>query len=194
MSSRDKILAEIKNANLNIAPFIHQEELFEFKSSVRFDDKVAQFESVVKNIGGAVIHYDKSRSIVDYLSDLNLMDKRIIHVKQQEEINLSLDEFYNTQVVIVNGEIGVAENGAIWVNETNMGNRLLPYACETLIIILNSKNIVDNLHQAYNQIAIDKTGYGVFIAGPSKTADIEQSLVIGAHGPLSFYVLLKNEL
>ncbi len=36
-------------------------------------------------------------------------------------------------------------------------------------------------------------GFATFIAGPSKTADIEQSLVLGAHGPISLIVFLLDE-
>ncbi len=46
------------------------------------------------------------------------------------------------------------------------------------------------MHEAMLEIENFNEGYGVFISGPSKTADIEQSLVIGAQGPLSLTVFL----
>jgi len=88
--------------------------------------------------------------------------------------------------------MAIAENGAIWVTEKNMGNRILPFSCEQLILVIEETNIVNNMHEAYNLLNVAEDGYGVFIAGPSKTADIEQSLVIGAHGRISFKVFIIN--
>ena len=102
------------------------------------------------------------------------------------------EELYDTEIAVFKGGIAVAENGAIWITEKSMGNRILPFSYEQLIVVIEEKNIVNNMHEAYDKIKIAEDGYGVFIAGPSKTADIEQSLVIGAHGPLSFLVFIIN--
>jgi L-lactate dehydrogenase complex protein LldG len=94
-------------------------------------------------------------------------------------------------LAILRARIGVAENGAMWVSEREMQHRVLPFITQHLILILDREGLVGTMHQAYRRIDIAETGFGVFIAGPSKTADIEQSLVIGAHGPRSLVVCLQ---
>ena len=91
---------------------------------------------------------------------------------------------------IINGQFAVAENGAIWVTELPSIHRSLPFITQHLVIVLPVSQIVDNMHQAYERINFGAPGFGVFISGPSKTADIEQSLVIGAHGARSLDVML----
>ncbi len=86
--------------------------------------------------------------------------------------------------------MGVAENGSVWLKENEMLNRLLPFICQHLVIVLATASIVASMHEAYEKIAGTDTGYHLFLAGPSKTADIEQSLVIGAHGARSLLVYL----
>ena len=85
----------------------------------------------------------------------------------------------------IKGTVAVAENGAVWVYESQMKNRLLPFICQHLVLVIDKKDIVATMHDAYDKINVGDEGFGVFIAGPSKTADIEQSLVIGAHGARS---------
>lgn len=93
-------------------------------------------------------------------------------------------------LAILRAHLGVAENGAIWLREQDMGFRVLPFINQHLFLILEKASILNNMHEAYARIQVDEEGFGVFVAGPSKTADIEQSLVIGAQGPRSLTVFL----
>lgn len=93
-------------------------------------------------------------------------------------------------ILILEGSFGVAENGAIWLNDVQMPMRVLPFITKHLVLVLKKDKIVTFMHQAYQKLASEYTEFGVFISGPSKTADIEQSLVIGAHGAMSLSVFL----
>jgi L-lactate dehydrogenase complex protein LldG len=104
----------------------------------------------------------------------------------------SLEKLDQIDTVLLEGQFGVAENGAIWLDETNFPNRLIPFIAWKVFLILNSEQIVEDMHQAYHRIQSIYTGFGVFISGPSKTADIEQSLVYGAHGPVSLTVIMHS--
>ena len=91
---------------------------------------------------------------------------------------------------IAESKLGVAENGCLWFDENILKQRISSFACQHTLLIIDHKNLVPTMHQAYQKLKIEETGYGVFIAGPSKTADIEQSLVIGAQGSISNTIIL----
>lgn len=93
---------------------------------------------------------------------------------------------------VCRGTFGVAENAAVWVDERQIGHRAAPFLAQHLAIVLDRNAIVPNMHEAYARLSVSEPGFGVFIAGPSKTADIEQALVIGAHGPRSLTVVLTD--
>lgn len=93
-------------------------------------------------------------------------------------------------LAIIRAELGVAENGAVWVSTKSVHPRILPFICEHLVVLLEKSSIRSNMHEAYKEIDLRSIGFGVFIAGPSKTADIEQSLVIGAQGARSHTICL----
>lgn len=98
-------------------------------------------------------------------------------------------ELERTDVGVVRGEIGVAENGCVWIPQT-MKERAVCFISEHLVIILPRQSIVSNMHEAYERIAFTAYGFGSFISGPSKTADIEQALVYGAQAARSVTVML----
>ncbi len=93
-------------------------------------------------------------------------------------------------VLVCPGAFGVAENGAVWLAESGMGSRAAPFLAQHLVLALDHSAIVPDMHAACDRLETFGEGYGAFVAGPSKTADIEQTLVIGAHGPRSVLVLL----
>lgn len=99
----------------------------------------------------------------------------------------------DVEVAVVRGFVGVAENAAIWLTEKAVVKRVLPFIAQHLVIVLDEKDLVPTMHEAYARLDVRESNYGVFVAGPSKTADIEQSLVIGAHGPRSLTVVLINQ-
>ena len=92
-------------------------------------------------------------------------------------------------LAVLPARLAVVENGACWVAEADMGHRALPFSTEHLVLVVERSTLVETMHEAYAQVQCDGS-FGVFIAGPSKTADIEQSLVIGAQGPRSLAVVL----
>lgn len=105
-------------------------------------------------------------------------------------------ELADVDLFVCEAEFGVAENGAVWLPEYLVRVRAAPFIAQHLAVLLEEGMLVANMHDAYERIRVNRPvgaephGYGVFVAGPSKTADIEQSLVVGAHGPRSLTVLL----
>jgi L-lactate dehydrogenase complex protein LldG len=95
-------------------------------------------------------------------------------------------------VVIISAEVAVADTGAMWISDKTIPSRVLPFITKELVILVERENLVGDMHEAYAMINPIESGYGVFISGPSKTADIEQALVVGAHGPLGLTVILRT--
>ena len=94
------------------------------------------------------------------------------------------------ELAILPGELAVAENGAVWVDGRNLPHRALFVITEHLVLVVAAGQVVNDMHEAYRRLAGREVGYGLFISGPSKTADIEQALVIGAQGARSCTVFL----
>lgn len=185
MSSRESILAKIRALPIEQNPL---PEIPDFELKV--DLKEVFIQSIKGNKGEVV-----DQSQLQEFFEINHFTKIIDLSKSFQDLgtmDLPQDahDLADLEVAIIKGQFGVAENGAIWLTDENMGLRALPFITEHLVIVLNEKSLVDNMHAAYQKIGDQHSGFGLFIAGPSKTADIEQSLVIGAHGAKSLRVVL----
>ena len=93
-------------------------------------------------------------------------------------------------VLVCSAALGVAENGAVWIATSDVMHRAALFLAARVIIVVRADTIVATLHDAYEQLDVRATAFGVFVAGPSKTADIEQAMVIGAHGPKELTVMV----
>ena len=195
MSSRDTILKEVlKNQPVRTAlPVIdlpittnHQDWVEALK--VRLDilhvtvREVADYSAIKSILQQEAIPQERTVTTIPELGEV------CTYIDSVKEDAHSLE---NVDLAIIPAHFGVAENGAMWVTDSLVQYRVLPFITQQLAIVVNRKDIVYNLHQAYQKIAGTSYDFGVFIAGPSKTADIEQSLVLGAHGPkgMTLYLL-----
>jgi L-lactate dehydrogenase complex protein LldG len=192
MNSREKILATIKNNQ----PSLKELPQLPGDQAIQYEDKYAQFVTVLKAIGGTAVEITSTKEIVDFVNyTFSNHQNFVTTVTGLDGINM-LDEqlnphdLENIEVAILKAAFGVAENGSVWLTDEQMRIRALPFICQHLSVVLNKSDIVNNMHEAYMQIGAANYGFGVFIAGPSKTADIEQSLVLGAHGPKTMTVFI----
>lgn len=181
MSTRDTILYAIRQHK----PAEESLPVIDATAAITYPDLYAQFKSVLETIGGVCVEAADETAAREYIRSLDPVPV-LVDTTTSFPDNLATQTasaLADVDLAIIKGGIAVAENGAIWVTEKEMVNRLLPFIAQQLILIIHEKDIVPTMHQAYEKIRVNDTGFGAFIAGPSKTADIEQSLVIGAHGP-----------
>lgn len=193
MSSRDNILSKIKNNQPQLMPLPSLENL----GHEEFD-LVEKFSQVLESIGGKAVLVNDIEEIKKYIIDTYPINARLISTipeftQSNEWQSTDPHTLQDADFLIIKGQFGVAENSAIWITETEMGQRVAPFITQYLAIIIESTQILATMHQAYELIESQDYGFGVFLAGPSKTADIEQSLVLGAHGARGLHVfILKN--
>lgn len=195
MNSREKILKAVQTVQTEVVP-LPVLPVF----TTWFDDPVAQFTTVLSQIGATVITLPSMETVPEALLSLYPGAGRVVSNIAalsgcgEQVTGLELPHtFENVDVAILQGQFGVAENGAVWLTEADVSVRALPFITQNLVLVLRRTDIVPLMHDAYARIGQAAYAYGAFIAGPSKTADIEQSLVLGAHGPKAMSLFLLDQ-
>ncbi len=149
-----------------------------------------QFRSVLTTIGGALIEVPGYGEVLEYLKNITRLNSAsYLHLPELSSItepgweNEDPHSLENVDLAIITAHFGVAENAALWITEDLMQQRVVPFICQQLAVVVSKNEILATIHDAYTRIGEAEYGFGTFIAGPSKTADIEQSLVLGALRP-----------
>lgn len=166
---------------------------------VHFDDPVEHFSEVLKLVGGEAHLVDgpeDARQILEAIDVFRDAERVASLVPDFVPGNFdvsSIEDPHDLEAldwVIAPGEFFVAENGAIWVDGTVLPHRVMLFIPQYLAIVVSRSEFVHHMHAAYARINKPLPRFGVFVSGPSKTADIEQSLVLGAHGCRTLQVFL----
>lgn len=176
-------------------------------SKLTYEDPVAEFIRQTTTTAGAhLIEMHEGDDINDIIHRAYPGAKVIASNIPAVKADLNPDEVAEAQdldgtdVGVVEGGVACAENACVWV-PMNMKQKAVCFISENLVIIVHRKNIVSNMHEAYDflktrgsgvegQTETSKYGFGTFISGPSKTADIEQALVYGAQAAKGVTVVL----
>ena len=207
MASKEDIL---KKYRANVREQFDMPDLSDIRG-ITYPDPLLQFMNMTKSVGGNAIEVEKGRDINELIRELYPDAKEIasnlpeitIATRNPDEVGRARD-LNGTDVGVVRGCFGVAENACVWIPQ-QMKEKAVCFISENLVILLDKKQIVNNMHEAYARLSnasgktagdtelFDQYGYGTFISGPSKTADIAQVLVMGAQAARSATVLLLDE-
>ena len=192
MSNKEDIL---KRYRANVRQKFDMPDLTDIKG-VAYPDPLAQFVTMSEAVGGRVVEVKDGQTVDGLIRELypdameiasNLPEVTI--ATRNPDTVASAADLNGTDVGVIRGMFGVAENGCIWIPQ-QMKEKAVCFISENLIILLPKSQIVNNMHEAYRRIEFNDYGYGTFISGPSKTADIAQVLVMGAQAARSVTVFL----
>ncbi|WP_395807955.1 lactate utilization protein C [Daejeonella sp.] len=207
-TSKEKMLKKIRKALLekrdNPYPNLEDTPLYE-----EYNDHLdVLFAGQLSAVSGNFVFCEDEIQLIENLLDLAEKNnwRRIYawETELQSLLNKYEFPFYSTDTEFLNADVGitycealVARNGSVLVsNGTAAGRRLSIYPHIHIVIAYTSQLVLDLkdgfklLKEKYPENMPSMVSN---ITGPSRTADIEKTLVLGAHGPKELYVfLLEN--
>jgi len=183
MSSREFILGRVRRNQPAPLPL---PEVPTFERPL--PSPLAAFTTALTRMGGILVD-PPSRGSLDSFIFERFPQARVIcsatpEVRGTRAIESVSDpaQLEDVDVGVVRAAFGVAETGSVWLSEREFGINALGFLSQHLVVLLDPRAIVPNLHHAYRHQGFFDARYAVLMTGPSATADIEGVLVRGAQG------------
>ncbi|WP_298863973.1 LUD domain-containing protein [uncultured Gimesia sp.] len=201
-ASKDHILSQLRKQSVPASelPDLQQAELTQ--QWITYPDLSEQFTELLASIKGLCLRVKNVEEVNQRLAELPVYQESkqicsLIPNCGQPNVNVNEitdpHDFNDVDFAILPGEFCVAENGATWISNDGGPTRTLYFLAQHIALIVPASEVVPHMHAAYERLTFENPSFGTFMAGPSKTADIEQSLVIGAHGARSLTVFLVDD-
>jgi L-lactate dehydrogenase complex protein LldG len=170
-------------------------------------DSVSCFKTELESISGKCFickdNSDQFIQLKNFLSESNIgsvycRDAKMLHLLEKNQISVHSNEqdFENMEVGITTCDFLIARTGSIIVNCATPSGRQMNVFPPIHIVFANATQLLDYPEDAYKIVQEKyKNNWPSTIStitGPSRTADIEKTLVLGAHGPKELVVFLSN--
>ena len=157
------------------------------------------FLQVLESVGGVAGNGDSLTAVQGLVDELIGAGKQVLSLAAGIEGNRDPAAandphgLADLDYTVAPARLAVAENAAVWISAEDLVQRVAPFICEHLITVVAAERLVGTMSDAITAIGRFGGTWGAFVSGPSKTADIEQALVMGAHGARTMTVFLLGE-
>ena len=126
--------------------------------AITYSDPLVQFIRMSESVGGQVLEVAEGRDLNELIRELFPDAKEIasnlseitIATRNPDTVGRARD-LNGTDVGIIRGKFGVAENGCIWIPQ-QMKEKAVCFISENLVILLPKSQIVNNMHEAYARL------------------------------------------
>jgi L-lactate dehydrogenase complex protein LldG len=165
------------------------------------------FSASLKSVGGVLLNAQPSQAqAIQAAIDMGRAPGRVVASAaaapllagvtgwETARVTTTPQEWEDVDLAIIRAECACAENAALLVTSSSLPERALAFLAQRILVLVPRHRLIGGFMAAQAELASRLAGgealhHATWMSGPSKTADIEQTLVIGAHGVCALAVM-----
>jgi len=159
---------------------------------VRDQEEAAALVSIITSqsgykklaVSGEELCQDIARRVNEKNLDIQLIyATKIEHPKRKHELA-------SIPASLVEASFAIADTGSLVFLYDESRTSLPHFLSDCIFVVIKQQQIIANQFDLFNKLSVEKAKNMVFVTGPSRTADIEKVLTLGAHGPRRLIVMM----